>query len=413
MTLSTTARAVLSMPLVFGLATAFVLPAGRGGSWSLPNAQQRASSASSIGRTTAHRGTATSPVRMTTADADASSDVEATAAEKAAKLRASAAAFRAQAEALQDEREQQRRDWADRSFTKFDSNNDGVVGIAELRAGLEGPLKKTFAKQLSARMGRKPTAEEVDEKIAELPGGCLFPDDVARKLIGMYDQTGDGLLQQSEFATTEELRARLESMFREQREEQLEARAVQRKAEMGEKNKAEGKGAASMGDSNDADATAAEKALCALPYLLPMSDGIVYAQHLFTAYPQQVAWAEPIAGALLLFNNLPFVTLAMFFGMSILSRKPEINKLIRFNMLQAINFDIALITPAILGPITVWSLGQDAYKLDPLTNVGSDVLFFTLLAAVVYSVASSATGTFPNKLPLFGRLNRENPDREN
>lgn len=350
---------------------------------------------------------------MTTADADASSDVEATAAEKAAKLRASAAAFRAQAEALQDEREQQRREWADRSFTKFDSNNDGVVGIAELRAGLEGPLKKTFAKQLSARMGRKPTAEEVDEKIAELPGGCLFPDDLARKLIDMYDQTGDGVLQQSEFAPTEELRARLESMFREQREEQLEARAVQRKAEMGEKNKAEGKGAASMGDSNDADATAAEKALCALPYLLPMSDGIVYAQHLFTAYPQQVAWAEPIAGALLLFNNLPFVTLAMFFGMSILSRKPEINKLIRFNMLQAINFDIALITPAILGPITVWSLGQDAYKLDPLTNVGSDVLFFTLLAAVVYSVASSATGTFPNKLPLFGRLNRENPDREN
>lgn len=412
MTLSTTAWAVLSMPLVLGLATAFVLPAGRSGSWSLPHAQQRASSASSIGRATTFRGSATSTARMTTADGDGS-DIGAAAEEKAAKLRASAAAFRAEAEALQDEREQQRRVWADRSFTKFDSNNDGVVGVAELRAGLEGPLKKTFTKQLSARMGRKPTPEEVDEKIAELPGGCLFPDDLARKLIDMYDQTGDGLLQQSEFAPTEELRARLESMFREQREEQLEARSVKRREEMGEKNKVEGKWSVSSGDSNDAEATAAEKALCALPYLLPMSDGIVYAQHLFTAYPQHVAWAEPIAGALLLFNNLPFVTLAMFFGMSILSRKPEINKLVRFNMLQAINFDIALITPAVLGPLTVWSLGQDAYKLDPLTNVGSDVLFLTLVAAVVYSIASSATGSFPNKLPLFARLNRENPDREN
>ena len=345
--------------------------------------------------------------------AAAGGDAAETGEEKAAKLRASAAAFRAEADALQVEREQARRAGADLSFTKFDSNNDGVVGIDELRAGLEGPLKKTFTKQLTARMGRKPTPEEVDEKVAELPGGCLFPDDLARKLIDMYDQNGDGLLQQSEFAPTEELRARLESMFREQREEQLEARSLKRKEEMGEKNKAEGRGVGSSGDSNDADATAAEKALCALPYLLPLSDGIVYAQHLFTAFPQQVAWAEPIAGALLLFNNLPFVTLAMFFGMSILSRNTKINKLVRFNMLQAINFDIALIAPAVLGPLTVWSLGQDAYKLDPLTNVGSDVLFFTLLVAVFYSIGSSATGTFPNKLPLFGRLNRENPDREN
>ncbi len=77
----------------------------------------------------------------------------------------------------------------------------------------------------------------MDAKIAELPGGSLFPDDLARRLIQMYDQNGDGVLQQSEFAPTEELRARLESIFRERREEELEARKVERKKEMENKLK--------------------------------------------------------------------------------------------------------------------------------------------------------------------------------
>ncbi|CAM9698394.1 unnamed protein product, partial [Hapterophycus canaliculatus] len=58
--------------------------------------------------------------------------------------------------------------------------------------------------------------------------------------------------------------------------------------------------------------------------------------------------------------------------------------------------------------ITAAALGQDAYKLGPLANAGSDVVFVALLAAVAYSVGASATGAFPNKLPLLGRWNREN-----
>ena len=77
----------------------------------------------------------------------------------------------------------------------------------------------------------------MDAKIAELPGGTLFPDDLAKRLIKMYDQNGDGVLQQSEFAPTEELRARLESIFRERREEELEARKVERKREMDNKRR--------------------------------------------------------------------------------------------------------------------------------------------------------------------------------
>lgn len=137
----------------------------------------------------------------------------------------------------------------------------------------------------------------MDAKILELPGGTLFPDELAKRLIDMYDQNGDGLLQQSEFAPTEELRARLESIFRERREEELEARKVERKREMDSKLRAEGKGVPSMGSSDGeaASATAVEKALCAVPYILPLSDGVMYAQHIYSAYPQQMAWSEPLA----------------------------------------------------------------------------------------------------------------------
>lgn len=81
------------------------------------------------------------------------------------------------------------------------------------------------------------TIFQVDAKIAELPGGTLFPDDLAKRLIKMYDQNGDGVLQQSEFAPTEELRARLESIFRERREEELEARKIEREREMDNKRR--------------------------------------------------------------------------------------------------------------------------------------------------------------------------------
>lgn len=381
--------------------TAFVAPTSRSGAvWSVQQ-HQRARASSSI--TTARPTTGRRPlssIRM----------VDEVAQEKAAKLRETAAAFRAQAAELENKREQERRVGADRSFNTFDSNRDGAVDATELKAGLEGPLRRSFTKQLTARMGRKPNQEEVDAQIAKLPGGTLFPDDLALKLIATYDSNGDGLLQQSEFAPTEELSTRLENMFRDQREEERQVRVEERQRLMGEKNA--DKVAVATGDLNDGPATAADKALSALPYLLPLADSITFAAHIFGTFPEQTAWAQPFAVVLLALRSIPFATLVSFFSLSILSSNPKVNKLVRFNMLQAINLDIALVVPGVLGAISTVSLGRDAYKLAPLSQVGSDVVFVTMLAVVVYSIATSATGEFPNKLPLLGRINRENPDKE-
>ncbi|CAB1096592.1 unnamed protein product [Ectocarpus sp. CCAP 1310/34] len=255
-------------------------------------------------------------------------------------------------------------------FNTFDSNKDGSVDIAELKAGLESPLRRGLTKTLQARMGRKPSKEEVDERIAGLPGGTLFPDELALKLIQTYDQNGDGLLQLSEFAPTEELRTRLEDLFSQQREDERVARMEERQRRMDDK-------------------------------MRPDTGAVV------------TAWAQPLAAVLLALRSVPFATLIGFFSLSVHRlRNPQVNKLVRFNTQQAINVDIALILPGVVGAIAGAVLGADAVKLAPLANAGSDVVFVALLAAVAYSVGTSATGSFPNKLPLLGRLNRENPENQ-
>lgn len=261
--------------------------------------------------------------------------------ENVARLRETAAQVREQAAALEFQREVTRRKNADQSFKIFDANKDGFVDASDLQAGLEPPLRASYTKQLAVRMGRKPTREEVDHRIAtELPGGKLFPDELAQKLVAAYDQNNDGVLQQSEFAPTEELRARLESMFRAQREEELEARIAERKLQAAERANEKG-GAGNAGGAviarngiNDGLPTAADKVLSALPYLLPLMDSLSYAGHLFTAYPDQMAWAQPLAGLLLAFRSIPFSTLVAFFGLSALAGMPQINKLVRYNIRQ-------------------------------------------------------------------------------
>ena len=227
----------------------------------------------------------------------------------------------------------------------------------------------------------------------------------------MYDDNGDGLLQKSEFAPTEELRMKLENLFRERQEEERQARVEERQRLLEEKVKAD-TAVVSVGGANDSPATSADKALSALAYILPLADSMVFAGHLFNVFPEQTAWVQPIAAALLILRSVPFATLAGFFGLSFLSRNPEVNKLVRFNMQQAINLDIALFLPSWLGALAALALGQDAYKLLPISQAGSDVIFVTMLLAVAYSIGVSATGAFPNKLLIIGRLNRENPERD-
>lgn len=90
----------------------------------------------------------------------------------------------------------------------------------------------------------------------------------------------------------------------------------------------------------------------------------------------------------------------------------KVNKLVRYNLRQAINIDIAMFFPSILAFFAQVVLGDDAAKLAPVATIGSDVIFVTVILAVFYSVASSAFGVLPENLPMIGSMNREATRKE-
>lgn len=89
------------------------------------------------------------------------------------------------------------------------------------------------------------------------------------------------------------------------------------------------------------------------------------------------------------------------------------NRLVRYNFRQAVNIDIAMFFPSLLGFIATLALGDDSAKLAPIASVGSDVIFVTVILAVLYSVGSSALGELPDKLPLISSLNLEGKRKMN
>ncbi|CAM9774291.1 unnamed protein product [Choristocarpus tenellus] len=341
-----------------------------------------------------------------------------TAETKAAKLRAMAAELRSQAMDLEAKYALEKKEAAEKSFIAFDTNDDGMVDLQELREGLEGQLRRDFVKRLTKRLDRKPSPEEIEEKISEMPGGSLFPEEVGKMLLEIYDKNGDGVLQRDEFVPADEMRQRLDVIFAERAQAERDAAAAIREKEIEARGEKKQKQASRrMGlplpeDFNNAPPTAADRALSTLPYLLPLLDSVAYGGHLFQTYPEQLWFAAPLVGLFALYRSVPLAGLVFFFGAQFLSTRPSVNKLVRFNLRQAVNLDVALFFPSFLGLIISGIAGDDIGKLAPIANACSDVVFVTILLSVAYSIISSAFGVLPVKLPILGPMNRENPDRK-
>lgn len=83
---------------------------------------------------------------------------------------------------------------------------------------------------------------------------------------------------------------------------------------------------------------------------------------------------------------------------------PGINRLVRYNMQQAIFLDIALFFPGLLSGLIGLLVGGANVKLpDIVVQASTDAIFFTLVAAILYSTVSSLLGIEPNKIPLISK----------
>jgi hypothetical protein len=306
------------------------------------------------------------PMRTLPAPLYASAETTSEVNEDIQRLKSMAAKLRAEAAELEAKKAQERADLADKAFKKFDQNNDGEISLDELKAALE----KTFKIEI--------------------------PERRVEKLMDNFDQSGDGKLQKDEFVGIEQFRNKLDTLVREEKEKALAAtKAAKEEAELAKVMEAQ------LELINDKPPSNTDKIVSVLPYLWPLLDGLMFGRFLL-----ENADNNPVVTSLAvlytIYRSIPLSGFLSFFALNVLSGNLSINKLVRFNMQQAIFLDIALFAPGLIAAVASAASSGLNLQIPPgIGELSSDVVFFTLLAAIGYSTVSSLTGNTPDKLPFI------------
>lgn len=282
------------------------------------------------------------------------------------RLQAMAARLREEAAALEGKQAGERSQAAGKAFDKFDTNQDGELSLDELRVALE----KTFK--------------------------LVVPDDQVQRLMEDFDTSGDGKLQKDEFVGIEQFRNRLDSIVYEERQQEVESRKLaQKEAEIAQLIESQ------LELINDKKPSTTDRVVSALPYLLPLMDGLSFGKFLLTGHE-----SNPLVGALALlftiYKSIPFGGLVAFFALSALSSNLSTNRLVRFNAQQAVSLDLALFIPSVVAALAGAASSGLGLSIPPMIGeLSSDAVFVTLIAALGYSAVSSLLGETPDKIPFL------------
>ena len=291
---------------------------------------------------------------------------------KIAALKAEAARFRAEAAGMEQVQAEERAKKLEEIFKSFDTNQDGEISVDELRVGLN-----TMFKDLA------------------------LTDERAEKLLRAFDDSGDGALQLEEFTTIDAFRMKLDDLVRDEKDAALasEREAVEARQQA---DLAQEKVRALEELLNESPPTISDRVVSLLPYLFPLVDSIQYGQYMLNKEMD-----SPLVGFVTtiyaIYQAVPFSGLFAFFALSFFSGNMKLNRLIRFNMQQAILVDIALIIPGLLGGLATYCLPNVlGIPISPDMVMQSSTLTFLLISLVIiYSCASSLAGVVPDKVPLI------------
>ena len=228
-------------------------------------------------------------------------------------------------------------------------------------------------------------------------------EEQASKIMKRFDTDGDGSIQLSEFRGIEEFRNILEKIIQEEKTAIIDAT---QKAIIAKKaaEVAAAKASAIQEQVNSLPPTGSDKIVSLLPYLLPLADVLPYSKEFIVGnnLESNNLIFEFASGVFLLYQSIPFSGLVAFFLLNILTNNLKLNRLIRFNMQQAIFFDIALIFPGLFGSIGTIIAKQGEFEIPKLIgDLGSTATFLIISAGIIYSMGSSLLGIVPDKVPII------------
>jgi len=248
-------------------------------------------------------------------------------------------------------------------------NADGKISRGELKLGLEASLKTELS----------------DSRVA--------------RLMKEFDASGDGYLELDEMVSVDRFRNKLEAFSREERRLAVELkREAQKEEEMARLAEAK------LEFLNEKEPTAVDKFVSVLPYLFPLVDSLQFGRFFAVDHA-----GNPLIAALgLLFaayRSVPFAGFIAFVALSTLQSNPGLNRLVRYNMQQAIFLDIALFFPS-LATTMVAALGSIAgFQIpDGANQLGSTAIFGVFALTLAYASISSLLGITPDKIPIVSEL---------
>ena len=136
--------------------------------------------------------------------------------------------------------------------------------------------------------------------------------------------------------------------------------------------------------------TVPQRIFAALPYLLPLIDGLAFGRYLFAQFPALQLILLPLVPVITIYQVIPFAGFVIFLALYMLVvRNENIPHFIRFNTMQAILIDIILVLCSLVFQVFASVLSQ-GFVGETLYNM----IFLGVLVAFFYSVIQSLLGKY-------------------
>merc|ERR1712127_549505 len=171
-----------------------------------------------------------------------------------------------------------------------------------------------------------------------------------------------------EMVSVDQFRNQLEAFSRE--EKQLAREAILEAQKQDEVAKA---AEARLSILNDKEPTQNDKFLSILPYLFPLFDSIQFGRYFFIDNAEN-PFIAILGLAYAAYRSIPFSGFVAFIALNTLSSNPGLNRLVRFNMQQAIFLDIALFFPGLLTAVIAGIGSVAGFTISEAANASSSTV---------------------------------------
>jgi uncharacterized membrane protein len=136
-------------------------------------------------------------------------------------------------------------------------------------------------------------------------------------------------------------------------------------------------------------ATVKDRIFASLPYLLPLVSALPFGSLLFRQFPALQVLFIPLAPLQIIYS-LPLAGLVIFFVLFLLVvRNEKIAHFIRFNTMQAILLDIALVLCSMVSQYLLQPMG-----INLVTETLFNIIFLATVVACGYSIVQSLLGRY-------------------